>query len=114
MSRITYSGTQDTLKWCVCVCVCVCSHAPLQVDGEVNPKLQSIHVQDFPISTAHFTRDGTEIVMAGERKTYYMYDMIAGKVTRVHGIRGMYILVCTCVASSNGQSSIFEVFCNLW
>jgi U3 small nucleolar RNA-associated protein 18 len=59
-----------------------------QVDGEVNPKLQSVHVQDFPISTAHFTRDGTEIVMAGERKSYYVYDMIAGKITRVNGIRG--------------------------
>ena len=60
-----------------------------QVDGEVNPKLQSVHVQDFPISTAHFTRDGTEVVMAGERKSYYVYDMMAGKITRVYGIRGI-------------------------
>lgn len=61
------------------------------MDGEVNPKLQSIHVQDFPISTAHFTRDGTEVVMAGERKSYYVYDMIAGKITRVYGIRGWFM-----------------------
>ncbi|CAI8037089.1 U3 small nucleolar RNA-associated protein 18 homolog [Geodia barretti] len=59
-----------------------------QVDGEANQKLQSVHVQDFPISTAHFTGDGTEVVMSGERKSYYVYDMIAGKITRICGIRG--------------------------
>ena len=58
------------------------------MDGEVNPKLQSVHVEGFPISTAHFTQDGTEIVMAGQRKSYHVYDMIAGKITRVCGIRG--------------------------
>ena len=56
----------------------------------MNPKLQSIHVQDFPISTAHFTSDGAEVVMAGERKSFYVYDMIAGKITRVYGIRGEF------------------------
>jgi U3 small nucleolar RNA-associated protein 18 len=59
-----------------------------QVDGESNPKLQSVHVQDFPISNAHFTVDGTEVVMSGERKSYYIYDMVAGKITRICGIRG--------------------------
>ena len=59
-----------------------------QVDGENNPKLQSVHVQGFPISTAHFTQDGKEVVMAGRRKRFFVYDMIAGKVVPVYGIRG--------------------------
>ena len=59
-----------------------------QVDGQTNPKLQSIHVQGFPISTAHFTQDGTEVVLAGRKKKFFVYDMIAGKVTPVFGIRG--------------------------
>ena len=86
----------------------------VQVDGEVNPKLQSVHVQDFPISTAHFTRDGTEIVMAGERKSYYVYDMIAGKITRVNGIRGT--CTCTCLLFTcqwcglNGMCGSISIF----
>ena len=75
-----------------------------QVDGEVNPKLQSVHVQDFPISTAHFTRDGTEVVMAGERKSYYVYDMMAGKVTRVYGIRGKDVSLCSYLPPSCSSS----------
>ena len=56
----------------------------------MNQTMQSVHIQDFPISTAHFTSDGTEVVMSGERKSYYVYDMIAGKITRICGIRGIY------------------------
>ena len=67
----------------------------LQVDGETNQTLQSVHVQDFPISTAHFTSDGTEVVMSGERKSFYIYDMIAGKISRICGIRGSYTLPLT-------------------
>lgn len=59
-----------------------------QVDGQTNPKLQSVHVQGFPISTAHFTQDGTEVVLAGRKKRFFVYDMMAGKITPVHGIRG--------------------------
>ena len=66
----------------------VCCFFSQKVDGETNEKLQSVHVQDFPISTAHFTGDGTEVVMCGERKSYYIYDMMAGKISRICGIRG--------------------------
>ena len=77
-----------------------------QVDGEVNPKLQSVHVQDFPISTAHFTRDGTEVVMAGERKSYYVYDMMAGKITRVYGIRGKEVSLSLFLPPSSCSTSL--------
>lgn len=59
-----------------------------QVDGQTNPTLQSVHIQGFPISTAHFTQDGTEVVLAGRKKRFFVYDMVAGKVSPVYGIRG--------------------------
>ena len=69
-----------------------------QVDGQNNPKLQSIHLQGFPISSAHFSQDGREVVMTTRRKKFFVYDMMAGKITPVHGIRGECILcVCVCV-----------------
>ena len=59
-----------------------------QVDGQVNPLLQSIHLERFPICSAHFSRDGEEVIMAGQRKSFFVYDMVGGKITRIHGIRG--------------------------
>lgn len=59
-----------------------------QVDGQTNPKLQSVHVQGFPISTAHFSPDGREVIMAGRKKRFFVYDMMAGKITAIRGIRG--------------------------
>ena len=60
----------------------------LQVDGQANPLLQSVHVERFMIRCAHFTADGREVVMAGHRRSFFVYDMVAGKITRVKGIRG--------------------------
>ncbi len=60
----------------------------VQVDGQVNPKLQSVHIQRFPITTAHFSRDGEEVILAGQRKNFFVYNMVAGKITQIHGIRG--------------------------
>ena len=60
----------------------------VQVDGQANPLLQSVHVERFPILCAHFTADGREVVMAGHRRSFFVYDMVAGKITRVKGIRG--------------------------
>ncbi len=54
----------------------------------MNPLLQSVHLERFPITTAHFTRDGTEVVIAGQRKSFFVYDMMAGKITHIPGIRG--------------------------
>ncbi len=62
-------------------------HSSVQVDGQVNRKLQSVHIEAFPIETAHFTRDGTEVVMIGNDRSFVVYDMMAGKITRMN-IRG--------------------------
>lgn len=59
-----------------------------QVDGQTNPKIQSIHIQNFPISTAHFSKDGREVIVAGRKRQFFVYDMMAGKITPIRGIRG--------------------------
>ncbi|CAF1048663.1 unnamed protein product [Brachionus calyciflorus] len=54
-----------------------------QIDGKKNPKIQSIFVEKFPILSAHFTRNGEEIIMGSRHKNFYYYDMIAGKMVTV-------------------------------
>ena len=60
----------------------------LQIDGQTNPSIQSIHVKNFPIHTAHFSADGEQVIMASRRPFFYVYDMIKGEVTRIPGVRG--------------------------
>ena len=64
-----------------------------QVDGQVNPKLQSVHVEQFPIVTARFSRDGREVIMAGGKRSFYIYDMMAGKVERAFVLSSKSIAV---------------------
>ncbi|XP_031562119.1 U3 small nucleolar RNA-associated protein 18 homolog isoform X2 [Actinia tenebrosa] len=59
-----------------------------QIDGQDNPKLQSIFVNKFPIYNAHFSTDGQQVIMTSRRKYFYVYDMIKGKVIRIPHIRG--------------------------
>ena len=55
-----------------------------QIDGEVNPKIQTVNFENFPIKTAHFTADGRQF-MVGSRHFghFFTYDMIAGKTMKV-------------------------------
>ncbi|XP_019853534.1 PREDICTED: U3 small nucleolar RNA-associated protein 18 homolog [Amphimedon queenslandica] len=59
-----------------------------QVDGDSNPLLQSVHLQRFPILTSHFSSDGTEVIMAGERHWFYVFDMMSGKIIMINEIKG--------------------------
>ncbi|TPX61365.1 hypothetical protein PhCBS80983_g01165 [Powellomyces hirtus] len=59
-----------------------------QIDGKVNPKIQSIYIKDLPIHQATFTPDGQEILITGKRKYFYTYNVEAGVVNRISGIRG--------------------------
>lgn len=61
-----------------------------QVDGKNNPKIQSVFLQKFPIHTAHFSADGREVIMGSRYKSFYYYDMIAGKVVEVPKLLGLY------------------------
>lgn len=63
-----------------------------QVDGHTNPKIQSIHIQGFPISNAKFSQDGKEVILTGRKRRFFVYDMMAGKITQIRGIRGQSAL----------------------
>ena len=42
-------------------CICADWLSWLQVDGDKNPKIQSIFLEKFPITKAHFSTDGREV-----------------------------------------------------
>jgi len=55
----------------------------MQIDGKTNPKIQTVHFEDFPLSTAKFSTNGEEVIVGSGRKTcFYSYDMIAGKIIK--------------------------------
>lgn len=60
-----------------------------QVDGEHNPKIQSIFLENFPIFSAHFSADGNEVIMSGEFRWFYSFDMMTGKVNKISKISGI-------------------------
>uniref|UniRef100_A0A3P8SGV5 U3 small nucleolar RNA-associated protein 18 homolog n=1 Tax=Amphiprion percula TaxID=161767 RepID=A0A3P8SGV5_AMPPE len=61
-----------------------------QVDGKTNPKIQSIHLERFPIHKAQFSRDGETVIATSFRnKMFYLYDMMEGRVSPVHTVRGL-------------------------
>ncbi|XP_034567681.1 U3 small nucleolar RNA-associated protein 18 homolog isoform X2 [Notolabrus celidotus] len=61
-----------------------------QVDGKTNPKIQSIHLERFPVHRAAFTPDGETVIATSlKNKMFYLYDMMEGRVTPVHSVRGL-------------------------
>ncbi|XP_067281888.1 U3 small nucleolar RNA-associated protein 18 homolog [Pseudorasbora parva] len=61
-----------------------------QVDGKSNPKIQTIHLENFPVKRASFSSDGEYIVATGfKNKLFYIYDMMEGKITPVTIVRGL-------------------------
>ncbi|CAM9654572.1 U3 small nucleolar RNA-associated protein 18 homolog [Lampetra fluviatilis] len=61
-----------------------------QVDGHTNPKIQSVFLDRFPVYRARFSADGEKVIATGIRsKPFYVYDMIAGKITPILAIRGL-------------------------
>lgn len=61
-----------------------------QVDGKTNPKIQSIHLENFPVNKACFSADGEQLVATGMRnKLFYIYDMMEGKIIPVPRVKGL-------------------------
>ncbi|XP_051727608.1 U3 small nucleolar RNA-associated protein 18 homolog isoform X2 [Ctenopharyngodon idella] len=61
-----------------------------QVDGKSNPKIQTIHLEKFPVNKASFSADGEHVVVTGLRnKLFYIYDMMEGKIIPVTCVRGL-------------------------
>lgn len=59
-----------------------------QVDGKVNPKIQFVHIKNFPVHSAKFTPDGSKIYLSGRRPFYYTFDMECGRLVKVPGLIG--------------------------
>ena len=65
------------------------SHLLPQVDGKTNPKIQSIHLERFPVNKACFSASGEQVIATGLRnKLFYIYDMMEGKIIPVPTVRG--------------------------
>lgn len=61
----------------------------LKVDGIANPKIQSIHLESFPVYKARFSADGEQVIATSiHNKRFYIYDMMAGKIIPITHIRG--------------------------
>lgn len=79
-----------------------------EIDGKENNKLHSLKFQKFPINTARFLKDGTQIIVGSMSFAHcFTYDLISGstrKVSLPHGITNMkrfevspdgkYIAIC--------------------
>uniref|UniRef100_A0A131Y610 U3 small nucleolar RNA-associated protein 18 homolog n=1 Tax=Ixodes ricinus TaxID=34613 RepID=A0A131Y610_IXORI len=61
-----------------------------QVDGKVNPKIQAVHFDRFPIHCAHFSRDGREMLAGSSQRDHmFCYDMMAGKTSQIRFPKGL-------------------------
>lgn len=59
------------------------------MDGKTNPKIQSIHLERFPVHKAQFSVDGETVIATSlKNKMFYLYDMMEGRVLPVHTVRG--------------------------
>lgn len=59
------------------------------MDGKTNPKIQSVHLERFPVHQARFSRDGRTVIATSLRnKMFYLYDMMEGRVAPVRSVRG--------------------------
>ncbi|XP_056406589.1 U3 small nucleolar RNA-associated protein 18 homolog [Hyla sarda] len=61
-----------------------------QVDGKLNPKIQSIYLEKFPVYKARFSADGEQVIATGVRhRIFYVYDMMSGSIIPVPRIRSL-------------------------
>lgn len=45
-------------------------------------------LQDLPVYQARFVGDGSQMIISGNRKYFYYYDLEANKLEKVHGVSG--------------------------
>lgn len=59
-----------------------------QIDGQENPKIQSVFFKDLRIRNAAFHPSGDQVFVTGRRPYYYIYDVQAGAIDRCPEILG--------------------------
>ncbi|NXQ48015.1 UTP18 protein, partial [Catharus fuscescens] len=56
----------------------------------LNPKIQSIYLESFPIYKARFSVDGEQVIATGTHHSmFFVYDMIAGTIIPIPKVRGV-------------------------
>jgi U3 small nucleolar RNA-associated protein 18 len=94
-----------------------------QVDGEANPKLQSIDFENASLCMAKFSQDGKEILGVGSRQVFYVYDIGSGKVSRIdtkghRGISSKFVISpdnkYIAFPAQNGYISLFSNKTRQW
>ncbi|NXL16947.1 UTP18 protein, partial [Setophaga kirtlandii] len=56
----------------------------------LNPKIQSIYLESFPIYKAHFSVDGEQVIATGTHHSmFFVYDMMAGSIIPIPKVRGV-------------------------
>ncbi len=61
-----------------------------QVDGRLNPKIQTVNFEGFPIRTAHFSSDGREFICSSDRSTQlHVFDLGRSRANTVEAGRGL-------------------------
>ncbi|PKA63464.1 U3 small nucleolar RNA-associated protein 18 like [Apostasia shenzhenica] len=59
-----------------------------QVDGKRNTVVQSIFVEDCPVRKASFLPDGSQVILSGRRKFFYVFDLLKATVDKVGPLTG--------------------------
>lgn len=59
------------------------------VDGDTNPLVQSLFLEDLPVHTAAFALGGTKVLATGRRRHFYVADLEAASLERVPCLFGV-------------------------
>ena len=55
-----------------------------EIDGKTNPKIKSVHFENFPVKTAHFTHDGRQFLAGSQHfGHYFTYDLGKDQIVKV-------------------------------
>ncbi|KAJ0243472.1 U3 small nucleolar RNA-associated protein 18 [Hirschfeldia incana] len=59
-----------------------------QIDGKRNTKIQSIFLEDCPITKAAFLPNGSQVIVSGRRKYFYSFDLEHAKFDKIGPLVG--------------------------
>lgn len=69
-------------------------------------KVQTLLLPDLPIYTARFILEGSQILLSGNRKHFYYYDLASNKLEKIPGIQGGIFSN----ASNNDNTNLSRLF----
>lgn len=61
-----------------------------QVDGKINAKIQNVCIDNFPIVSAEFCKQGEEVIMGSKYRSFYYFDVLASKVVCVQKVKNLH------------------------